>query len=223
MRIEEVVRGVLARMGGRANAIGEVQEASEISVRVKLNAERLRSSGIRPSLGDFLLVEGEGVVPVLVIASVEIRSNVPLNEFVLAPRGDRERIYYEPPAIAAGTVIAGYLDLSSGLFSQELPAEVIFPDDQVFYMGDLREAVLAFHTSDGRLRLLYLPRLLENVSSRDVVKAVLSRIVAILREGAVERDEFVEAVLESFKLYGKVSRNVARISDALQVVDEVWR
>ncbi|RLG59473.1 hypothetical protein DRN86_04180 [Candidatus Geothermarchaeota archaeon] len=220
---ENAVLSVLRLMELPENSIGEVQEATERIVKIKLNTENVRRLGVRPSIGDFVILEAEKEHPIGLIFSYQTRSNIPITERIGVSRAERERIYYEPPAIILNALIVGYLDKENMRFEQELPSESIFPDDQVYYIGELNNVILEFHKGNGGLKLFYIPKFMELVSEREPMKAFIKKLSGVLSRSQFKKGDLINAVLESFK---KKERFLKRISDLiliLQIIEETWR
>ena len=58
LRMTDIREEIIRLVKDSTKAIGEVQEATERTFRVKLNIENARKMGLRPSIGDFLILEG---------------------------------------------------------------------------------------------------------------------------------------------------------------------
>ena len=215
---EEIIRLVK----DSTKAIGEVQEATERTFRVKLNVENTRKMGFRPSIGDFLILEGDNEYPVGVVYSIETKSNIPITELIEATREQRTKIYYEPPAVILSALISGYFDESEGVFYQELPNESILPDDLAFYMSDLENAVFNLHCI-GALKIDYLPYLQELVDDRDVIRVWLRKLSRVLSKKGVSKEEFLSAAFKAYKRSGRIERKLPQILDLTQLIDEVWK
>ena len=204
------------------NSIGEVQEATEKIVKIKLNIERIKKFNFRPSIGDFVILEAEKEHPIALIYSTETQSNVPFTEYIGVSREERNKIYYEPPASFLNALIIGFYDKETGKFYQDLPSESILPDDQVFYLSSIREAVLRFHL-DKKLNMSYLPRFFDLVDRKEVTKVLFKKLVKVFSKTGIRKEEFIEAILESFKTEGEVQRRISHLLSSLQLVEEVWK
>lgn len=222
LRMTDIREEIIRLVKDSTKAIGEVQEATERTFRVKLNIENARKMGLRPSIGDFLILEGDNEYPVGVVYSIETKSNIPVTELIEATREQRTKIYYEPPAVILSALISGYFDERDGKFYQELPNESILPDDLAFYISNLETAILNLHCSEA-LRINYLPHLQELVSDRDVIKVWIRKLSRVLSKERISKEEFLFAAFEAYKRSGRIEKKLPQILDLIQLIDEVWK
>lgn len=212
---QSIVEAVYRLINSPEASIGEVVESSEEVVKFKLNYERAKQLGVKPSIGDFIIIEGVTESPIAVIYSYTTKSNMPASEYVGLTRDERLKIFYEPSTTIYTCLISGYFSRDEG-FIQELPSESILPDDQVFYLAMVPGAIKEFHTHSNGILVDYVPRLIEKCSG-DLIKLFFKKLRGFLD---APKQVLLESVLDSFKRRG-AEKLTSKLIDTLIALGEV--